>query len=57
MGRRRRLMVRAPVRRREAEQSIALDRAGMTVCREMKLLAVGPSSERSRSVTTYDEIE
>ncbi len=31
-----------------AEQSVALDRAGITVFRDITFLAAGPASERSR---------
>src|SRR5205823_6977821 len=34
---------------RAAEQSVALDRAGITVFRDITFLAAGPASERSRS--------
>src|SRR5215510_5453036 len=34
-----------------AEQSVALDRAGMMVFRDITFLAAGPASERSRSAT------
>ena len=33
----------------EVEQSVALDRAGITVFRDITFLAAGPASERSRS--------
>jgi hypothetical protein len=32
-----------------AEPSVALDRAGITVVRDITFLAAGPASERSRS--------
>ena len=32
-----------------SEQSVALDRAGITVFRDITFLAAGPASERSRS--------
>jgi hypothetical protein len=31
-----------------AEQGVTLDRAGITVFREIKFLAAGPASERTR---------
>jgi hypothetical protein len=34
-----------------AEQSVALDRAGITVFRDVTFLAAGPASERSRSAS------
>ncbi len=33
----------------DAELSVALDRAGMTVFRDITFLAAGPASERTRS--------
>ena len=36
-----------------AEQGVALDRAGITVFREIKFLAAGPASERSRSAAAH----
>lgn len=39
-----------------AEQSVALDRAGMTVFRAITFLAAGPASERSRSTEVVVKI-
>ena len=47
---RRLYMLLASARLNLAERSVALDRAGITVFRDITFLAAGPASERSRSM-------
>src|SRR5262249_47021829 len=42
-----------PVTKAPAEPSVALDRAGITVFRDITFLAAGPASERSRSACSF----